>query len=479
MVQQNGRTGSFQDALRRLLRRPIGVFFVFLGIYLLTWPGHYTSGDGSMKIDWARGLLFRGSSRLDPAIGGVEEYSFFPIGHTLLAMPPLVISHLTRTFFGIGCEALLYSFIFVLNGALLLYLIARYLWPVYGVGRSWLTVALLGLGTMWWPYTKVDFTEPLVITVLFAAFLVLRSGRPFLGMLVGGVAWTLRPEALLFVGLLGLWHFLRTRRFQELFLMGVALVPAGALNLYANWMRWGTLSASGNPGGYSDAGFDYPVMAGLFGLFLSPGKGLFWFSPPLLLGVLGWNRMRRRDETRADAWFFAGLFSLSIGLYARWWDWAGDDSWCVRYLVPGVALMTIPAVEVLHRRLWVAGVLAVGVAVQMLAVLVGPLEFVVMMNDNQVQRPGVYGHKSPKPLDLEEMWYHPRYGQLPAHWTLIRVMFGSPPAPGTERGNRRTGLTLYECYPPELWRKHATPDFIWWRPLKAVTGLGRNPEPKP
>ena len=44
--------------------------------------------------------------------------------------------------------------------------------------------------------------EPLVVTAVFAAFLVLRADRPFVGMLLAGAAWTLRPDALLFAGLL-------------------------------------------------------------------------------------------------------------------------------------------------------------------------------------------------------------------------------------------------------------------------------------
>ncbi len=470
---------SLTSPLRRLLSRPAGVFWVLLAIYLSTWAGHYTSGDGAIKVDWARGLLFRGSSRLDPAIGGPEEYSFYPIGHTVLAMPALVMSHLTRKFMGVSCEAALYTLLFVANGALLLYLMARYLWPIYGPRRSWITVLVLGLGTLWWPYTKVDFTEPLVATVIFGAFLLLRADRPFLGMLAAGVGWTLRPEAILFAGLLGLWHLMRTRRLDQVALMGLGLIPAAAVNLYANWIRWGSWSSSGYAGGYSQAGFDYPALAGFFGLIFSPGKGLFWFSPPLLLGVLGWNRMRNREATRSDAWFFAALFGLSVALYSRWWDWGSDDAWGVRFLISGVIFMTLPVVEMLDRRLWVGTVLAIGVAVQLLAVLVAPLEYVVMLHEVEPERPAVLSRNRRKTMDLEEMWYHPRYGQLPGHWTLVRVMFGVPPSPSTERQNRFTGLSLYECYPEEAWRRHAFPDLIWWRPLTRVLGLDGKPGPTP
>lgn len=465
--------------MSRLLSRPAGVFWVFLGLYLITWAGHYTSGDGSIKVDWARGLLFRGSSRLDPALGLSEEYSFYSIGHTLLAMPPLLLSHLSQRLVGIRCEAALYSLVFILNGALLLYLVARYLWPIHGPRRAWFTVLLVGMGTLWWPYTKLDFTEPLVATAVFASFLVLRADWPFVGMLLAGAAWTLRPDALLFAGLLGLWHLTRTRRWKDIVPMGLGFVPAFVVNMMANWIRWGSFSSSAYAGGYSDEGFDYPALAGLFGLMLSPGKGVLWFSPPLVLGFLGWNRMRRREETWSDAWFFAGVFALSVGLYARWWDWGSDDAWGVRFMIPAVVLMTLPAAEILERRIWAVGLLTLGVGVQMLAVLIGPLEYVLMIRNSGAERPGVFGNPRAKAMDIEDMWYHPRYGQLPGHWTLVRVMFGVPPGPRSDRADRSTGLSIYDCFTPETWQRHAKPDFLWWRPLSTTLGRRQEAEPKP
>lgn len=479
MNQRSGEGSGISAAFWNLLKRPAGVFWVFLAIYLLSWPGHYTSGDGAVKVDWARGLLFRGTSKLDPAIGGEHEYSYFSIGHTLLAMPALVTSHLTHKFLGFRCEAVLYTLIFVLNGATLLYLVARYLWPIYGDRRGWVAVAMLGLGTIWWPYTKVDFTEPLVITVFFASFLLLRSGRAFSGMLVAAAGWMLRPEALLFAGLLGMWHLARTRRWRDAVPMGLAMVPAGAINLAANWIRWGSWSASAYGGGYAKMGFDYPALAGIYGILFSPGKGLFWFSPPLLLGCLGWNLMRKRESTRHDAWLFAGLFGISLALFCRWFEWSSDDAWGVRYLIPGVVLMTLPAVELTGRRLWVGLVLPLGIAVQLLAVLIPPLEYVMMLHEVGPDRPGAFGSPARKPLDLEEMWYHPRYGQLPGHWTLVRVLVGLPPGPRTERQNRLTGLSLYECFPPDAWRRHAFPDFFWWHLVNRVRGVGQGTDRNP
>ena len=108
----------------RVARR---VSAVFLAIYLATWGGHYTSGDGAHKVAWAKSMLH--------LPGGGE--SMYGVGHSLLAIPPILVSTLLRSKFGIHSEAALYTLIFVLNGALLLGLIAYYLSHFYSSKRAW------------------------------------------------------------------------------------------------------------------------------------------------------------------------------------------------------------------------------------------------------------------------------------------------------------------------------------------------------
>lgn len=469
---------SVPARLKGFLSRPSSVFLVFFVIYLITWPGHYTTGDGAIKVDWARGLLFRGSSKLDPVIGGKLEYSFFPVGHTILAIPSLLASKLVKDVTGVRCEAVLYTILFVLNGAFFLYLVARYLWPIYGARRSWPTVAILGLATIWWPYTKLDFTDPIFVTVLFGAFILLRSGNVGLGILLAGFAWNLRAEGLLYIGVLGLWHLLRSRRLGDIPIMALALVPAVALNSFGNWLRWDTWAVVVRSATYNQPLFDHPFLSGMFGLLLSPGKGAFWFTPPLLLGLMGWNRFRNREATRADAWLFASLFAVSVVLYSRFTFWNGDDAWGPRYMICAVMVMTIPVIEILSRRVLVTTLFVLGMAVQSLAVVLPPLEYVMMVREASGNRPMLFGVPGTNAVDLEEMWYHPHYGQLPGHWTLLRVLVGHPPSRRSGPLTGGAGLPLYDCFPVEVWQRHATPDFIWWRLVPGRSGVVSPAVPK-
>ena len=172
------------------MRRSVKVFFLFCAIYLLTWGGHYTSGDGAQKIAWANVMLFGTSTEMNRGPSG--EYSKYGIGHSLIAMPPLAAAAFILKHTGIRCEAALYTLIFVVNGALLLALIAYYLFQFYEPGPVWWTVVFIGLSSTWWPYTKMDYSEPLVATILFAGFLLMRLGHPMAGMLLASSIITIR-----------------------------------------------------------------------------------------------------------------------------------------------------------------------------------------------------------------------------------------------------------------------------------------------
>src|ERR1022692_2856678 len=164
------------------LRFSLRVFALFAVIYLCTWAGHYTTGDGAIKIAWAKAMLFGNT-------GGTAQnaaYSKYGIGHSLLALPPLAIAHFIQKTTGVRCEAALYTLMFVANGALFLALVAFYLRHFYPARAVWLTVGIAGLATVWWPYTKLDFSEPLVLTVAFLGFLIMRFGNPAAGMAVAG-----------------------------------------------------------------------------------------------------------------------------------------------------------------------------------------------------------------------------------------------------------------------------------------------------
>ena len=89
--------------------------------------------------------------------------------------------------------------------------------------------------------------------------------------------------------------------------------------------------------------------AGLFGLTLSPGKGLLWFAPTLLLSVLGlpqaWRTHRRMTL------LVLSMAAVVAVISAKYPVWHGGYCFGPRYLVPLIPSLSLLAVPLLVR-LW-------------------------------------------------------------------------------------------------------------------------------
>ncbi len=152
----------------------------------------------------------------------------------------------------------------------------------------------------------------------------------------------------------------------------LSAVPGVIVFLVYNYVRWG------DP---LDTGYGETISLlrawpwhGLWGLFLSPGKSLFLYCPPLVIGVLASVRFAREHGGAARAFVFVGLPPLLF--YACMLIWSGDWCWGPRYLTYLVPLMMVPAVvsgwPVIARsralRAAAAALVAFGFVVQVLGI---------------------------------------------------------------------------------------------------------------
>jgi hypothetical protein len=452
------------------LRLSLRVFALFTLIYLCTWAGHYTTGDGSYKVAWAKVMFLGRASGISPGPNGI--YSRWGIGHSLLAIPPLAAAYWIRKTTGIRTESALYTLMFVINGALFLALVAYYLAHFYPWPAVWGTVLIMGLATIWWPYTKLDFSEPLVVTLIFLGFVLMRFGNPGVGMLIAAFTLTIRTDSVVILGPLVLWYLFANRSILAVVKVALAFAPSIALFGFANYIRYHSLMDRG----YTDLRFSTPFLVGLYGLLLSSGKSIFLFSPPLLLGVWGWKQFSNRKETASDAWLFLGICSAQILFYAKFWAWSADDAWGPRYLIPGVLFLCIPMVAVLHRRAVVIPVAVAGVLVQLLAVTVGGLDFVMLVRSAQAERQAVWVDGMNR-MDFEDVWFNPNYSQIVGNWILLRYLLHVPPQPGNPEDGPKIGTPLYDAIPAKDWKAAARWDFVWNLPKSAKPSDASKPAP--
>lgn len=172
-----------------------------------------------------------------------------------------------------------------------------------------------------------------------------------------GLAVFTRPTTLLLaaVGPLALAAD-RRRREAGLCILATA-VPVALLLLY-DQLQFGAPFAGGY--GTEAARFDTPVWTGLLGLLVAPSRGLFVYSPALVLAPLGgvavWRR--RAEGARGSlgralllGWSAAAFATLL--LYARWHAWAGG--WCFgpRFLTETLPVWGLLfALAIRHRLEW-------------------------------------------------------------------------------------------------------------------------------
>jgi len=188
---------------------------------------------------------------------------------------------------------------------------------------------------------------------------------PILGLFLVGRAWASGAGD----GRARLWRVARATAAWGLGLAHVTLPFA----LYNTAIYGGPLN-TGYGAGTPDV-FGTPFLTGLYGLTLSSGKGILWYTPPIVLAVAGWWGLFRRQ--RATALACLGLLLVHLGFYSRVDYWHGDGSWGPRYLAIVLPFLLLPAVSVLEglrarpiRRTLVGAIVALGIAVQLLGVLV-------------------------------------------------------------------------------------------------------------
>ncbi|NQU44694.1 hypothetical protein HQ520_15500 [bacterium] len=284
--------------------------------------------------------------------------------------------------------------------AMVLFLLARRL--TGSGGPAWIAALLWGGGSMAWPHARTFFTEPLAgLCILLALYPLARNFLPRAGeqpgrapiLLVGiaaGYASLVRIDTIVFLpglAFIAAWGDfvaqspLAVRPWKEsllwlkrpstlirLALFALPIAASGAIILSLNVLHYGSPLASGYSDQPEGIAFATPILAGLYGFLFSIGKGLFFFSPPLILCLWGLGPMVRRRPV-----FGWGIVILAVSFLifqSKWRNWAGGWCWGPRHIMQMHALLAVPIAFWLAggwtatRRVAVIVLLTMGAAVQ-------------------------------------------------------------------------------------------------------------------
>jgi hypothetical protein len=268
-----------------------------------------------------------------------------------------------------------------------------------------------------WPYAKIGMETTFMFAIL-AAFAVAAWARnrttplpwALTGLAAGATAAT-KPYAA--VTLLPLAIFLwpawkGSDPRLRLRLLASVLLPLAAWALVIGWYNWDRFGSVTNFG-YSESSLTLSMPLNVLGLLFSPGKGLLFYSPLVVLGALGLPRLWRQDPWLTTALVtLLALLTCVSGASTYW----GDEVWGPRYLVPAAWALLVPIAwwcDTLARR----RVLAVVAGLGFIAAAVGVSSYYGQYIPTVQQLSGVqiYGNRLAG-LNADEI----PYGDDPTRW---------------------------------------------------------------
>jgi hypothetical protein len=382
----------------------IWLSLALLLVYLLGYSGLFHSIDEHASLAVAETLLTEGRWHTNQmAWEQIWEPSQNARGldGNLYSKKGMAIPLLALPFFGLGKlwpgmgavqMALLLLPLLSAATAYVFYQLARRL--DFARGTALLGALAWGIATPAWPYARTLFSEPVAAMGLCLALYAVISARRFpqraarwLLVAGGGLALVLlaRQANAVIVLPFGiywlylLWEGRATFRPARLWTQGIALglplMLALLLIMAQSYAHFGRIL--GHPLDPVE-GFTTPLLVGLVGLLISPGKGLIWYLPLTLLipfGLPHWRRSGRLPE------FLLALsvIVITLVLYSLWWDWPGGTAWGPRLILfttPALICLTLPVLAQIAEpvrswpRMAVAGVLILSILAQLPGVLV-------------------------------------------------------------------------------------------------------------
>ncbi|HEX5042906.1 MAG TPA: hypothetical protein VFV75_08370 [Candidatus Polarisedimenticolaceae bacterium] len=299
--------------------------------------------DGTFAID---GPLTRYGDTEDKAEHAGKHYSDKPPGVAFLLYP---VAKLLRAFIPVENFERMFLWLRLLGLSLPSALFWWGTWPWWvewsGSARKAAAVILIGaLGTGWWAYSTALYSHVFAGALLFAGFLLVRhSRRPLLAGTLCSAAFVCDFVVVLAVPVVGLMALKRSGKGALRWLVGL-LPPLALWMLYNTACLGGPLQlgflahadpryAAAYRGGF--LGMQVPEAGAFLGMTFSAARGLFFFTPALLLAFAGWRK--RTQEAWVCACVCLAIFAFALTTV----DWRAGWAYGPRYLVPMIPFLLV------------------------------------------------------------------------------------------------------------------------------------------
>src|SRR4030042_2235159 len=330
-------------------------------------------------------------------------YSYYGLGWSVLAVPFYILGKFARG----GSESLV-CIMQLLAGAVTVTVVFLFCVSIGYSNRSSLVTAIFyGFGSMAWPLAKQPFehvveTLFVLLSVYFLYLFTMQNSvsRLILSAVFMGIALNIRLTtvlifpALFFIG--GAFCLRNTSLkdsmkllFKYLFAYSSVLLPFIFFIILYNYYRFGSIYETGFQLISAKTGIDLfygtPILTGLYGFLLSPGKGIFYYSPVALLFFIAIVPFYKKHSALAVS--FIMIIPSNFLFFSKYHYWHGDWAWGPRYLLVILPFMIIPVVELLEtdkilmksylRSTVIYGILGLGIIIQVAAVSVHSYKYFI------------------------------------------------------------------------------------------------------
>ena len=414
--------------------QPYSLLLFFFLFYLITNSGHLGTYDAAMEYEVTKNFIQHGSFELkdeqfdegSAALGtNGKLYSPHGLGQSLAMIPFYFIGEGTSKLFprfpGVWihhfCVSLMNPMLMALT-CVVLYLFQRRMG--FHQRIAMVATCICGIVTIAFPYTKVSFDVTLTaFCLLSAAYLIYRfrttlgSEWAFFSGVFVGLSLLTRLASFLVIPPFFFYFILCIKkenlnafRIAQLMIsfsipIAISMIILGCYNAH----RFGVFYEDGHA---LDAAVKLttPFLVGFAGQLISPGKGLFLYSPILIFSVLGVQKLYRIHSW--ETLLFMSIICGNLFFYSKLANWSGDWCWGPRFTVPIVPFLTLFIGTFLNetdmgkriglRYIWIT-LLILSLCVQILGVTIdGTRRIGRRYNSNTVTKTQVYWHPATSPL---------------------------------------------------------------------------------
>ncbi|MEN8098492.1 MAG: hypothetical protein ABFQ89_05410 [Chloroflexota bacterium] len=334
------------DANPRITRGSFALFGVILVVYLFTFNGQFTSIDelalygniechvqpcssGNHLVDFARFHNPVGSHEPGYSIAAAPLYFLAKL------IPSINRLHLVQLFNPIAL-ALTSTFLFLLSRNL-----------GYSIHASVFAAFGLAFGTYVWTYSRSLYREPLVALLWTAALLCIslwrnsaRRGWLYIAFVCLALGPVVKMTAVVGIPIILLATARRHSIAQNRTRWVLITLMVLTISIVLFGVAW-SLRPGISIGRDRFENLNFPIfLHRLAGQVLSPGKGILFYAPVVILVIPGAFALYQRSRSFC-------LVSVALPLclaaaYGPYASWYGGQSWGPRFLLPALPIFLVP-----------------------------------------------------------------------------------------------------------------------------------------